>query len=117
MARPVVAVMTAHTIAKHGYWHDGVELVPAELVTQLQARGALVVLVPSSAVQSNGSVELPIAALAGVVVYTVDRPEAQSVRAIEAFAEEHSVPLLRISGDGSADDSALDSFASEFAEL
>ena len=116
MARPVVAVITARTAAKHGSWDDDVELVPASVVAELQQRGVLVVLAASTTAQSNVSVDLPVAEVAGIVVYTVGAPEGQALTALEAFASERSVPLLQVSGDGSVENAVLDSFAGDLRD-
>jgi hypothetical protein len=112
MARPIVAVVMAHTRAKHGPWDEEVELAPTALVDKLQHMGALVVLVPSAGREGSGLADLSIPALAGVVAYSVTRGGNGAGSDVAAFASERSLPYLAVSGDGAADASALEEFAS-----
>ena len=111
MARPIVAVVMAHTRAKHGPWNEDVELVPAALVDKLQQQGALVVLVPSAGRGGPDLVNLSIPGLAGVVEYSVNADGSSTADEVAAFASERSVPHLAVTGDGTVDESAIQSFA------
>lgn len=111
MARPIVAVVMAHTRAKHGPWDEDVELVPAGLVDKLQQQGALVVLVPSTEREDAGLTDLSIPALAGIVGYSVTAEGNSAAGNLAGFASERSLPYLAVSGDGSVDESAVEEFA------
>jgi hypothetical protein len=111
MARPIVAVVMAHTQAKHGPWDEPVELAPSALVDNLQQKGALIVLVPSTEREGLGLADFTMPALAGIVSYSVTADGNSTGGDVAAFASERSLPYLAVSGDGSVDESAVEEFA------